>query len=323
MAPPAGGKFNGLFSVAAAIDSSLSFAYDGGYMKKSELALLVLLSAIWGSSFMFMRYLAPALGPMTTAGTRLLIAGAVLTLLFLATGFRLRWRERWGRYLAIGILNSALPFALYSFAALYLPSSVEVVVNALAPAFGALFAALWLGERLGALKVLGMAMGLAGVVLVSGIGLVPTSGPELVALGACVLAPAFYGIAGVYIKKRGGDIEPKAIAAGSQLLGGLALLPAMALSPPPAPVSPGVALVAILFSLLCSALAYLIYYRLIAGVGPTKALTVTFLMPVFGFAWGAALLGERITPRMVAGALVILAGTALIVRKARAGKKSV
>jgi drug/metabolite transporter (DMT)-like permease len=291
-------------------------------MKKADLALLILLSAIWGASFMFMRYLAPALGPMATAGARLLIAGVALTLLFSATGFRLRWKERWGRYLAIGILNSALPFALYSFAALYLPSSVEVVVNALAPAFGALFAAIWLGERLGALKVFGMAMGLAGVALVSGLGLVPASGPELVALGACILAPAFYGLAGVYIKKRGGDIEPKAIAAGSQLLGGLALLPAMALAPPPAPVSASIALIAILFSLLCSALAYLIYYKLIVDIGPTKALTVTFLMPVFGFAWGAALLGERISPRMIAGALAILAGTALIVRKAPDAKKA-
>jgi drug/metabolite transporter (DMT)-like permease len=292
-------------------------------MKKSQLALLVLLSAIWGSSFMFMRYLAPALGPMATAGTRLLIAGIALTLLFLATGFRLRWKERWGRYLAIGILNSALPFALYSFAALYLPSSVEVVVNALAPAFGALFASLWLGERLGPLKIFGMAMGLAGVALVSGIGVVPASGIELLALGACILAPAFYGLAGVFIKKRGDGIEPKAIAAGSQLLGGLALLPAIALAPPPAPVSAGIAMIAVLFSLLCSGLAYLLYYKLIVDIGPTKALTVTFLMPVFGFGWGAALLGERISFRMIVGALVILAGTALIIRKAPILKKSV
>jgi len=281
-------------------------------MKRIDALLLVTLAAIWGGSFMFMRVLAPRLGPFGTASARLLIAGAALVLYFTATGFRLRWRERWRRYLAIGALNSAIPFALYSYAALYLPSSVEVVVNALAPAFGALFGAIWLGERLGARKALGMALGIAGVVLVSGLwnGSLPAGSAP--ALAACVLAPAFYGLAGVFIKKRGGGIEPRALAAGSQLLAGLALLPGLALAPPPGPVDAGIALLTVLFALLCSAVAYLIYYRLIDSAGPTKALTVTFLMPAFGFVWGSVFLGEEITATMAFGAIAIIAGTALV-----------
>lgn len=280
-------------------------------MRFTDVMLLVGLSAIWGASFMFMRYLAPLLGPLATADMRILVAGAVLVLFFSVAGFKLKWRERWRRYLAIGLLNSAIPFALYSFAALSLPASVEAVLNALSPCFGAIFAAIWLGEPLVGRKILGLGLGLAGVGVVSGIGRGLGGGTLLAAL-ACVAATACYGLAGVYIKKRAKDIEPRAMAAGSQFLGGLFLLPSLALYPPTALMRPRVALITLLFAILCSAIAYLIYYRLIADVGPTKALTVTFLIPVFSFVWGGLFLGETIDPFMLGGSALILCGTYLV-----------
>jgi drug/metabolite transporter (DMT)-like permease len=288
-------------------------------MNPVDIVLLTLLSAIWGSAFMFYRYLTPVLGPFITAGMRLLIAGAALCAFFLATRFRLRWRERWRQYLVIGLLNSAIPFVLFSFASLTLPSSVEVILNALSPMFGALFSALWLHESLTGRKIAGMVLGLAGVGLVSGFGSGATTGTTLLATAACIAATAFYGLAGVYIKKRTKDIEPKAIAAGSQLIVGLLLAPAIWLTPPTGTVTARIVILVLAFALLCSALAYLIYYRLVASVGPTKALMVTFLMPVFGFLWGALLLGERITAGMIGGTFTIVAGMYLIAGSRRHG----
>jgi drug/metabolite transporter (DMT)-like permease len=277
-----------------------------------DLILLLALSAIWGSSFMFMRWLAPRIGPVATADFRVLIAGLFLVALFAIMRFDLKWKERWKRYLVIGLLNSGIPFLLYSFAALSLPSSVEVVLNALSPSFAAIFGAIWLGEKLTVRKAAGIVLGLGGVVLVSGLGTGGSPMASLLAVLACVAATACYGLAGVYLKKRAKDIEPRAIAAASQLFAGIVLLPAVLVSPPSPPVKGATVLVVIVFALLCSAVAYLIYYRLIASIGPTKALTVTFLMPMFGFIWGSVFLGEAISLRMIGGAALILCGTFMV-----------
>jgi drug/metabolite transporter (DMT)-like permease len=294
-----------------------------------DILLLIALSAIWGSSFMFMRYLAPIVGPVATADARLFIAGLVLVAVFALARFGLKWRLRWKRYLLVGLLNSGLPFLLYSFASLSLPSNVEVVINALAPGFGALFGAIWLGERLDARKLAGLLLGLGGVVVVSGIAAGGQGAGTAGAVLACVGATVCYGLAGVYIKLKAKDIEPKAMAGASQLLAGLAIMPALALSPPRSAISLPTAAIMLAFAILCSAVAYLIYYRLVAKAGPSRALTVTFLMPVFGFLWGGLFLGEAISLRMLAGAAIILAGTFLVVggqRKApgqgRAGAKA-
>jgi drug/metabolite transporter (DMT)-like permease len=161
-------------------------------------------------------------------------------------------------------------------------------------------------------KAGGIALGFAGVVVVSGLWKGGSARASIPALLACVAATACYGLAGVYLKRRAKDIEPKAIAAASQLLAGLLIAPAVLAAPPREVPSGATIAIAVVFALLCSALAYLIYYRLIASVGPTKTLTVTFLMPVFGLAWGALFLGESVTVAMLVGAAVILGGTYLV-----------
>jgi len=282
-------------------------------MPTIDILLLLALSAIWGSSFIFMRYLAPLIGPVATADMRMFIAGVCLVIFFSVIRFSPQWRRNWKHFLVIGLLNSAVPFVLYSVAALSLPASMEAIFNSLSPMFGAIFAALWLGEALTARKLVGLALGIAGVVVTSSLGAVSASVSTVLAILACLLAPACYGLAGAYIKKRACAVSPRAVAGGSQLLGGIALMPFLLVSPPSASaISLTVVLLVIAFAVLCSAVAYLIYYRLIADVGPTKALTVTFLIPVFAMLWGALFLHEGITTSMLAGAVIILAGTFLV-----------
>ena len=274
--------------------------------------LLLALSAIWGSSFIFMRHLSPILGPVMTADMRVLIAGIALAAFFAAIGFKPEWRKNWKHFLVLGMVNSGIPFLLYSFAALYLPGSLEAILNSTAPLFGAVFSAIWLAERLTLRKAAGLVLGIAGVVLVSSMDTFERTPMGFLAVGACLLAPACYALSGIYVKKRASAVKPMAVAGGSQLAAGLVLLPLVFVFPPLRPVTLEIGALTAAFALFCSAVAYLIYYRLISDIGPTRALTVTFLIPVFAMAWGALFLAETITMARIVGAVVILGGTALI-----------
>jgi drug/metabolite transporter (DMT)-like permease len=282
-------------------------------MATIDLVLLLALSAIWGSSFIFMRYLAPIIGPVATADARMLLAGVALVLFFLATRFKPEWKKNSRHFLVIGLLNSAIPFVLYSVASLVLPAAMEAIFNSMSPMFGAVFAALWMNEKLTARKIVGLILGVGGVVTMSSLGGLRFDLETWLAVIACVLAPMCYGLAGVYIRTRAFGAKPMAIAGGSQLFGGLALLPFVAIFPPAAStVDARIALIVIVFALACSGVAYLIYYKLIADIGPTKALTVTFLIPVFAMLWGLVLLHEAVTWSMIIGAAIILVGTYLV-----------
>lgn len=291
-------------------------------MAAIDIGILLTLSAIWGSSFIFMGYLSPLIGPLATADTRMLFAGVVLVAFFAITRFKVRWRENGRQFLVIGLLNSAIPFVLYSVAVLVLPPSMEAIFNALSPMFGAVFAAIWLNERLTARKIAGLLLGIGGVAAMSSLSGLTFGPASLLAIGACLLAPLCYGLAGIYIKKRAVGIAPMAIAGGSQLIGGLALMPFVLISPPVISHIDGrLVLIVLAFAILCSAVAYLLYYRLIADVGPTKALTVTFLIPVFAMTWQLIFLRERITVSTAVGAVLVLAGTALVALKGKRDKK--
>ena len=292
-------------------------------MATVDILLLLALSAIWGSSFIFIRYLAPIIGPLATADARMLFAGVALVLFFLLTRFKPEWRKNGRHFLVIGLLNSAIPFVLYSVAALALPAAMEAIFNSMSPMFGAIFAALWMDEKLTPRKIAGLLLGLAGVVVMSSLGGLSLDAKTVLAVAACVLAPMCYGLAGVYIRTRASHVRPMAVAGGSQLLGGFALLPFVAIAPPPlAAIDARVALIVVAFALLCSAVAYIMYYKLIADIGPTKALTVTFLIPVFAMAWGLLFLNETITWSMILGAVIILVGTFLVAARPKLRKES-
>lgn len=281
--------------------------------------LLVVLAAIWGTSFIFMRVLAPVLGPQITATSRTLIAGGVLVAAFAASGMKLNWRKEFRHYLVIGLLNSAIPALLFSYAALHVAASISSIINALTPLWGSIFAALLLGERLTGGKVTGIILGLTGVSVITLFGTSAGSlHAALLPVLACAGATMCYGVAGTYAKRWAGHIPSRAMTAVSLLFAGIALLPFSLLDPPKlSTVAPTVWLLAVAFSLLCSAIAYLIFFRLIATSGVTFTLSVTLLIPVFAIVWGFLFLGERVRPAAFLGASLVLGGTTIIGRANR------
>jgi drug/metabolite transporter (DMT)-like permease len=286
-------------------------------VRPADIARLLALAVIWSASFVFIRVLAPVLGPVWVATGRLLLGGAVLIGVFVVTRTNVDLTRNWRAYLFIGVLNSALPFVLFAYAALTLPASYLVLLNAALPLFGALASAVWLAEPLDAAKLLGLVSGAAGVWLVSRAGPVPPDFPFAVAVAASLAAVLCYALAGVWLKRRSRSSAPIAMAGWSQLLGGLALLPLAATSPVRGAITLSIVINLLMLALVCSALAYVLYFRLIADVGPTRAMTVTFLMPAFGMLWGHWFLDETITVPMLVGAALIVAGTAAVLRPRR------
>ena len=278
-------------------------------MRAADAARLVTLAAIWGASFLFIRIAAPVFGVIATADGRMLIAGLALAGYYLLTGFDAQWRRWWRYYLAIGVLNCVFPFLLYGYAALDITVGLLAVLNATSPMWGALLSAIALRERMSAGRIAGLLVGVAGVALVSG---AEGSGRWLAVLAG--LGAAFcYGLTGVAMRRWARDTTAKGMAAGSLLMGGLVLAPLLLVVPPAWPGMP-VALAMLALGLVCGSVAYILYFRLMADIGATGALTVTYLIPIFGVAWGAIFLGEAVTPAMLAGALVVILGTVLVLR---------
>jgi len=275
----------------------------------ADAARLVALAAIWGASFLFVRIAAPVIGPVATADLRMLIAGAALLLYYAVSGFDAQWRLRWREYLAIGALNSAAPFLLYAYAALELSVGLLAVLNATSPMWAALLGALLLREPLTPTRAAGLAIGMAGVAMVSG----AEASTRWLSIAAGLGAALCYALTGVALRRWGRGAPARGMAVGTQLTGGLLLLPLLALAPP-GNLTPGIAAAMLALGMVCGALAYILYFRLIADIGATGALTVTYLIPLFGVLWGALALGEGLTAMRVLGALVVTAGTLLVLR---------
>ena len=281
-------------------------------MRAADFGRLVALAAIWGASFLFTRIVAPVMGPVLTADLRMLVAGLALVAYFRLAGFDPGWR-RWSRkYAFVGLLNSGLPFLLYAYAALYLSAGLMAVLNATAPMWGALLTVLLLGERLTARRAAGLALGVIGVAVLSR----PDAGTTqaFLAIAACLAASFLYGLAGVYMKRWAGDVPARGMAVGTQVAAGLLMLPLIPFSTPPAVPTVLVAASVLALGLLCGAVAYLLYFRLIVDIGPTGALTVTYLIPLFGVLWGTLFLGEALSMTMLAGGVLVVLGTVLVLR---------
>jgi len=280
-------------------------------VRAADAARLLALAAIWGASFLFIRIVSPAIGPWMTADLRVLIAGIALVAYFRLTGYDPEWR-RWSRhYVAMGLLTSGFPFLLYAYAALHLPAGLMSVLNATSPMFAAIMAALLLGEGLSRLRIAGLVLGVAGVALVTR---PDASGFPLLAVGACLLAAWFYGLSGSYMRRWARQVPPRGMAVGTQVSAGILMLPFAAATAPAALPSPLVMACLAALGLVCGAVAYLLYFRLIRDIGPTGALTVTYLIPVFGMLFGAVFLGETVTATMLGGVALVLAGTAFVLK---------
>jgi drug/metabolite transporter (DMT)-like permease len=282
-------------------------------VRAADVVRLIALAMIWGASFVFFRVLALPVGPVGTVTFRVLVAGVVLVAWLAWTAREADVRGNWRAYLFMGVVNSAIPFLLFAYAAYTLPAAVMSILNAATPLFTTLLAARFLGEALDRRKLAGIAMGVAGVALVTGGGAIEPTMRGMLAVGACLAATFCYAVTGVWLKRKGSRLTP--YAGWSQLFAGLVLLPFVPLALPPGPITPLVVANLLGLALLCSAVAFLLYYRLMRDIGPTRTMTVTFLIPAFGIAWGALLLGERIAPAAIGGVLLIVSGTAAVLMR--------
>lgn len=281
-------------------------------MHAKDLAALLGLGALWGSSYVFIRLAVPSFGPAALVAARVLLGALLLGGFAAATRRRPPFRAHWGRLLVLGALNAALPFMLIATAELHITAGLAAVLNATTPLFAAVFAAFLLGERLTVPRAVGLVVGIAGVGIMVGWSPVPLSLSTWLAVGAMLVAAASYAASGIYVRLRMSGVPVFTLALGQQL-GALAWLAAPAMFWAPRAMPPGRALLAVSgLGVLCTALAYLLYFRLLERVGPTKTSTVTYLLPVFGVAWSTLLLDEPVTGGMVAGFAVILLGVGLV-----------
>ena len=285
-------------------------------MNTVNMLRLVALAAIWGGSFLFMRIAAPVLGPAVLIEYRVLFAALFLLVVAWVMGRRgkgvpLDLRANWKHYLMLGFFNSALPFLLFAFAARTLSASVLSVLNATAPMFGALVGAVWARQKVSGRAALGLVLGTVGVSLLVGFDHVSERPGAAVAIAAALIAAFSYSVASQYAKSARA-VAPFANAHGSMWAATFCVIPALAFFPAPGEPTLGIWAAVLALGVVCSGIAYILYFKLIEEVGTTSALTVTFLNPMFGILWGAIFLHEVIGWHTLLGSGIVLVGTALV-----------
>jgi drug/metabolite transporter (DMT)-like permease len=280
-------------------------------MNAREFGALILLGALWGASFLFIRVAVPALGPFVLMELRVGLAALALTLYAAMLARTPELRTRWKQFLTIGAVNAAIPFSLIAIAEINLTASLAAILNSTTALFAPLVAA-WIGESLATRQVVGLVSGIVGVAVLVGWDPIPLNAAVLLSVMAMLVASLSYALGGVYAKRTFAGVPSMTLAIGQQAAAAAILLPlALATLPGELP-SPAVALSVLGLALLCTAAAYLLYFYLIRSVGPTKTLTVTFLIPVFGLLFGVLLLGEPVGIGTLTGLGVILASVALV-----------
>lgn len=280
-------------------------------MRPRDLIDLILLAALWGGSFLFMRYAAPAFGPLALIWLRVAIAALCLAPLLVLRRQVGALRENGLGIVVIGIFGSALPFVLIAWAMLSITAGLASILNATVPIFTALIGALWLRERLGAARAAGLVVGFVGVLVLAAGQADFKPGGSGWAIITMLLATLSYGLAAHLTRRLLGEVPALVSAAGSQMIAAIVLTP-LAFWFWPAK-SPGCLAwaAAIALGVGCTAFAFLIFFRLIANVGAARAVTVTFLIPLFGIVWGSIFLGERLDAGMLVGGAIVVLGTAL------------
>lgn len=284
-------------------------------MRAREWSLLVLLSILWGGSFFFAKVALAELGPFTVVFFRVGLAALALNVVASAVGQSL-WRAGtpWRQLVVMGALNNALPFSLIFWGQTTITSGLASILNATTPLFTVLVAhALTRDEGMTVRKLFGVLAGLAGVAILIG----PDLGGSIWGQIACLAAALSYAFAGVYGRRfQAMGVPPMQAAAGQVTASAMLILPIMLIVDRPwelaAPPSAGVWAALAGLALLSTALAYVLYFRILAAAGATNLLLVTFLIPVTAILLGAAFLGERLELRQFAGMALIGLGLAAI-----------
>ena len=262
-------------------------------MKAIDYIRLLSLAAIWGASFLFMRIASPAIGPINTAFFRVFFGLLGLAFIILIIRKSLEFRGKLGKVLILGAINSGIPFLMYSIAATLLPAGYSAILNATTPLTGAMIGLFIFGERLSLRKWIGVTLGIIGITVITTVGDSNIVGNIYIGVAACIIATIGYGFAGFLTRKwitQQGGLDSTLVAFGSQIGATAFLSPFLIWN-----ISYGpsidwlqgdvwISLLAVGF--LCTSLAYILYFRLIADIGPLRSLTVTFLVPPFAVLWG-------------------------------------
>lgn len=279
-------------------------------MKATDLIRLFVLAAIWGGSFLFTRISAPVLGPVILIECRLGLAMLFLFGVSRVLRRPLHARQHWRHYLTLGVINNAIPFLLFAYAAQTLSAADMAILNSTSPIWGGVIGAVWKRHSLGPRSMLGMLLGITGVALVVGLDRFNLPANATTAVAACLTASFCYGTATNYARTAK-QVDSFSNAHGSLWAATLFVTPAVPFASVHSSPGYGVVLAVLAVGLLCTGIAMLIYFRLIRDIGATSALTVTFLIPVFGILWGHLFLHEVVTRGMLIGTAVVLLGTAL------------
>ncbi|UDQ80462.1 DMT family transporter [Erwinia rhapontici] len=288
-------------------------------MKQGDIGRLMLLAAIWGASFLFMRVATPYFGSLNTAFLRVVFGCVGLIALLLVLRTHIAFHGKALPAMLLGVINSAVPFVMYCLAAKWLPAGYSAILNATTPLMGVLIGGLCFSETFTLRKIVGVVLGLVGIVLLTTTGNLALTQEVLLGIAACLVATACYASAGFLTKKWIGDrggLDARLVALGSQVGASIFLLPVFIGSLIIQPVvqwnHPGVWLCVLALGLICTAWAYILFFRLIADIGPLRTLTVTFLIPPFGILWGYLFLGETLSKGFIAGGWVIIVAVWLV-----------
>jgi len=290
-------------------------------MRKVDVIDFVLLAALWGASFLFMRIAAPQFGPLALMLLRCSIGALTLLPILMMSGGMRELGPTFKMSALVGVINSAIPFSLFAYAALSITTGTLSILNATAPIFGAVVAFVWSREKLTQWQLLGLFIGIAGVIVlvIAGPADVNIDGPTVALAVAAALAAALaYGIAASFAKRYLSTANALANATGSQIGASVVLLIPGLLYWPVSNPDASAWWAVIVLGTLSTGIAYILYFRLIKNVGPTRAVTVTFAIPVFGMFFGWLFLNEAVNPAMIAGAVIVVLGCALVTQVIKA-----
>ena len=282
---------------------------------------LLSLAAIWGASFLFMRIIAPVIGTIPTAFFRVSIAFVGLVVILALMRIDWNFRGKLKVVMGLGLINSGIPATFYSLAAQVLPAGYSAIFNATTPLMGVLIGGLFFSEKLTTAKVSGVFLGLFGVGILTRAGPVAFDLQLLMGALACLLATTCYGFAGFLTRRwldHQGGLDSRLSTLGSMFGATVFLLPLFGysvISQPPASWGGWSVWLSLLgLGLVCTALAYILYFRLLTSIGPVKSMTVTFLIPPFGVLWGALLLDEPLGMAHLYGGVLIAAALWLVLK---------
>lgn len=282
-------------------------------MAASDILQIIAMAAVWGGSFLFLRIATPDFGPVPLIALRVAVSALVLLpVLLVRPAWRAEFRQNLGKLFTLGVINAAIPFPLFAYSTLFVTAGFASIINATAPLFAALVAGVWLRDRITIGGFLGLIIGFSGVVLLVG-GLPDARPGAYLAIGGALFAALLYGVSASFVKRHLAGVNAWVTTIGSFGFAALVLTPLAAWTWPAATPSPGSWLAVLLLAVVCTAIPNIYYFRLVLRVGPGKAMSVAFLIPVFGILWGAVVLGETVTAAMLGGGAVVLLGTALVV----------